>query len=653
MGGTDRCSFPFHGPTRVKLHRKLGFWAVFCIASGAMISSGLFVLPGMAFRISGPAVVLAYALAALMVIPALLSKAELTTAMPRSGGSYFFVERSMGALPGALAGLANWLSIALKSAFAMVGIGAFAKLIWDRTGLPPLGEREWIWLVRGVAIACCVVFTVLNILSVKMAGRAQVVMVGALLAALGLFVVAGVPAVKQHPNFDHFMDVGWGALFATAGLVFVSFGGLTKVAGIAEEVRQPGRVIPRAMILAWAVVSLFYVTAVFVTVGVTEGGELAGGEYGSLTPLSLAAEKFLGGPGVILLSTAAILAFVTTGNSGILAASRSPMAMSRDNLLPRSFQKLSRRYRTPYVSILATSFLMIVMIALLDIRDLVKVASTMMLILFLLMNVAVLIMRGSKLQNYRPVYRMPLFPWLALAGIAMYGFLIVMMTRQMKAVPLVTTVVFVLLGTLWYVLYVRPRTSRESALVYMVRGAVSKEMYRPALEEELKEIALERDEVQHDRFDHLVRDGAVLDLPEAVDAETMFRLAAKELSPRLGMDEEALLELFRKREAESSTVIHPGVAIPHIIVAGENVFDVLLVRCRKGVRFAGEDEPVRAAFILIGSPDERNYHLRALMAVAHIIQEHGFSERWLEAPGSEHLRDIVLLSGRSRDAPAG
>ena len=123
------------------LKRKLGFWDVFCIAAGAMISSGLFVLPGQAFRQCGPAVVLAYALAALMVVPALLSKAELATAMPRSGGSYFFVERSMGALPGTLAGLANWLSIALKSAFAMIGIGAFARLIW------PDAAINWEWLI--------------------------------------------------------------------------------------------------------------------------------------------------------------------------------------------------------------------------------------------------------------------------------------------------------------------------------------------------------------------------------------------------------------------------------------------------------------------------------------------------------------------------
>lgn len=633
---------------RVKLHRKLGFSAVFCIASGAMISSGLFVLPGQAFKVCGPAVVLAYALAALMVIPALLSKAELSTAMPKSGGSYFFVERSMGALPGTLAGLSGWLSISLKSAFAMVGIGAFAQLLWPHADMKP---EQWEWFIKAVAVACCVIFAALNVLSVKLTGRAQIIMVMSLLVLLGVFVVAGVPNVQQHPNFDHFMQAGWGNLFAAAGLVFVSFGGLTKVAGIAEEIRNPGRNIPWAMILSWAAVSLLYVAGVFVVVGVTRGSELGGGAFGSLTPLSLAAGRFLGRPGVVLLSIGAILAFVTTGNSGILAASRTPMAMSRDNLLPRGLQKVSRRFGTPHVSILLTAAFMIAMIALLSIRELVKVASTMKLILFLLMNVAVLIMRGSRIQNYRPVFRMPLVPWLPLAGVAMYTFLIVIMTRKMGPVPLVTTVAFVVLGTLWYVFYVRPRSTRESALLYMVRSVVSKKIYRSTLEEELKAIALERDEVVHDRFDHVVRDCAILDLPKSIPAEKMFRLAANELAPRLGIEEDKLFELLQAREAQTSTVVQPGLAIPHVIVEGEKVFDLLLVRCKEGICFPEVEEPVRTAFVLVGSADERNYHLRALMAIAHIVQEHGFSRRWLAAQDSEHLRDIVLLSKRSRDPP--
>ncbi len=602
-----------------------------------MISSGLFVLPGLAFAKAGPAMVLAYALAGVMVIPAMLSKAELATAMPKSGGSYFFIERSMGPLPGTLAGLANWFSIALKTAFALIGIGAFARLV-----LP--GGQIGEWPIKGVAIAACVFFTVLNIISVKGVGRLQIIMVAILLGILSVFVVAGMPAAK-HPHFANFMDKGWGEVFATAGLVFISYGGLTKVASVAEEVHHPGRNIPAGMFMAALVVTGFYLAASFIVVGVMEAGTLAN----NLTPLSLAAEKFMGKGGLILLSTAAMLAFITTANSGILSASRSPMAMSRDGLLPGFLQKLSPRFGTPHVSIFITSGFMIAVIALLSIENLVKVASTMMLMLFLLVNVAVLIMRGSKLQNYRPLFRSPLYPWMQIAGIVMCGFLIV----EMGAVPLITTGAFALAGVIWYFIYVRRSISRESALVYMVRSAVSKEIYRSTLEEELKEIALERDDVVRDRFDHLVRECDILDIPEQVSAEEMFTLAAEALAGRMDIDRQHLLELFRQREASSSTVIEPGLAIPHIIVDGEKTFEILLIRCKEGVRFAGQDEPVRAAFVLVGSRDERNYHLRALMAIAHIVQEQKFRQRWLDASNIEHLRDILLLSGRKRDVPTG
>jgi len=633
---------------RMELHRKLGFGAVFCIASGAMISSGLFVLPGTAFAYSGAAVVAAYALASLLMVPALLAQAELSSAMPKSGGSYFFVERSMGALPGTLAGLSNWFSIALKSAFAMIGIGAFAQLLWPQADLTPL---QWEWRIKAVAIAGCAVFTVLNVLSVKMTGRFQTVMVAVLLAAMGVFVLAGVPSVRQHPNFDDFAQKGWPAVFATAGLVFVSFGGLTKVAGVAEEIRQPGTTIPRAMVLSWAVVSLLYVLCVFVVVGVCEPGELARDGKVNLTPLSTAAGKFLGTGGVVLMSVAAILAFVTTGNSGILAASRSPMAMSRDGLLPPALGKISHRFGTPWVSIVLTGAFMVVTIAALSIDGLIKVASTIMLILFLLMNVAVLIMRFSRLQNYRPVYRMPWVPWLPLVGIGVYAALIVLMTASMGRTPLVTTGAFVLAGTLWYVLYVRRRTDRESALVYMVRRIVSRQIYRGRLEEELKQIALERDEVIDDRFDRLIGRCEIVDVDGSISSEELFEIAAGKLALRIGVGKDTLLDLLRRREEQSSTIISPGVAIPHVIVDGHGLFEVLLVRCLAGVDFVGAGEPVRVAFILVGSADERNDHLRALMAVAHIIQEEGFTRRWLRATGPEQLRDIVLLSGRRRDTP--
>ena len=107
------------------LTRQLGLLDVFAICTGAMISSGLFVLPGLAASKAGPAVVLVYPLSGLLLLPSLFSKAELATAMPRAGGTYFFISRSLGSMFGTIDGVGVWLTLVLKSSIAMVGLGAY------------------------------------------------------------------------------------------------------------------------------------------------------------------------------------------------------------------------------------------------------------------------------------------------------------------------------------------------------------------------------------------------------------------------------------------------------------------------------------------------------------------------------------------------
>ncbi len=224
-------------------------------------------------------------------------------------------------------------------------------------------------------------------------------------------------------------------------MVFISFGGLTKIASIAEEVHHPGKNLPLGMFLAWFVVSLFYLAVVFVTVGVLEGPNLAA----SYAPISHAAESFMGIIGFVILSVAAMAAFVTTANGGILAASRSPLAMSRDSLLPSILAKVTAKSRTPYISILITGLFMIAALLFLEIEDLVKTASTLMIILFILDNASVIIMRESKIQSYRPRFRSPLYPYMHIIVIILYAILII----DMGAVPLLISLGFVVMSVFW------------------------------------------------------------------------------------------------------------------------------------------------------------------------------------------------------------
>jgi len=591
-----------------------------------MISSGLFVLPGIAFEKAGPAVILAYALASLFVIPAMIAMAELATAMPKSGGSYFFVERSLGPLMGTFAGFLNWLSIALKAGFALIGIGTVGALF-----LPFPMEVG----IKIVAISSCLVFTVINLVSVKGVSKLQTVLVFVLLGILAVHSFFGFPRVNS-VSYTPFMTVGFETLFAVAGMIFVSFGGLTKVASVGEEVKNPGKNLPQGMFIAFGVVSLLYLLIITVTVGTVAPEELSG----SLIPVALSAEKIFGPWGIRAVEVASLLAFITTANAGILSASRSPMAMSKDGLLPLALSQTNKRFNTPHISILLTSGFIVLVIALLSIEDLIKTASTMMILMFILVNIAVIVMRSSKLQSYQPVFRSPFYPWLQIFAIILYHFLIF----EMGLVPLLITLGFGVLTMLWFLGYVWRKIDRESAFVYLVKGITSKEIVRSDLEDELRHISLERNTPELDRFDHLINECVILDIDKGMNAKELFSEMSGVLSKRLNQNQEMLYKLFVEREKESSTVIQPGLAIPHVIVEGENVFDVMLVRCKEGVVFSELHQPVKTIIALVGSKDERNYHLRALMHIAHLVQSPKFQEGWMKARGVEQLRDVVLLS---------
>ena len=612
------------------LKKDLGLMGVFCVSSGAMISSGLFILPGLAFAKAGPGLLLSYLLAALLVLPAMLSKAELATAMPKAGGTYFYIDRTFGPAFGSMAGIANWFSISLKSAFALLGIGEFARLI-----SPGVGEFE----VKLIAVTCCVIFVLINIKGVRHAGKLQIAMVLGIIGALILYAVAGLPHVEM-THFSPLIPHGTISIIATAGFVFISYGGLTKVASVAEEVHNPGRNIPLGMALSLAVVTILYGVVMFVTIGVLDGAALAA----TLTPLSKGASIVLGKPGLIILSLAAMLAFITTANAGILAGARFPLAMSRDGLLPAFLARVSARFHTPHFAVLFTGTFMAAAILFLNLENLVKLASTLMILLFIFVNLSVIIMRESQIPNYRPEFKAPVYPWVQIAGIVSGFFLIV----EMGVVPLFIVMLLLTGSFIWYWLYARKTVARESALIRFIKRIASRALPSEDIGIELKAILRERDEIVEDRFDMLVKRCLILDIPEKISADQCFKKMSHPLSNILKLEAHIIEGMLMARERESSTALDPGLAIPHIVIEGSGVFELVLVRGHEGVMFPDNPHPVHALFALFGSPDERNFHLRALMAIAQLAQEKDFMKRWLNAKNAEELRDVILLGKRKR-----
>lgn len=612
-----------------KLKKELGLLSLFCIASGAMISSGLFILPGLVFAKAGPSIIISYLLASFLMIPTIFSKAELATAMPKAGGNYFFIDRSMGPYVSTIGGLSDWFSLSLKSTFALLGIGMFALIL-----NPGITEMQ----IKFIAVACCLFSTIVNTIGVKLAGRFQIAMVIALLSLLTFYIIYGSFSIQLH-RYTPFMPLGTGSVFTTAGIIFISYAGLTKIASIAEEVKNPGRNIPLAMFISWIIVSLLFVLVIFITVGLVDSAQLKN----SLTPISLGASIFMGRVGSIMLGIAALLAFATTANAGLLAASRTPMAMSRDELLPGLFGKVSKR-GTPAFSIIFTSGFMIFIIFFLTLENLVKAASTMILLLFILINLSVIVMRESKVQHYQPKFRSPLYPWIQILGIIGYGFLIF----KMGIISLLIVVIFIICALGWYWVYARSKIKREYALLNVVKRITGIKSNSYLLDEELRKILLERDNITKERFEHLIERCPVIDLKTSLSADELYKIVANSLAEQLKINPEKLLKLLLKQEKESEITIHSGVACLSISIQGHSKFEFMLVRDREGIIFSDKSSPIYVVFIIVNTPDEHNFYLHSLMWIIRIVEGNDFDKKWLNAQSSEELRNIILSSWRKR-----
>jgi amino acid transporter/nucleotide-binding universal stress UspA family protein len=468
----------------------------------------------------------------------------MATAMPEAGGTYIYIERGMGPLLGTIAGVGTWFSLSFKGALALVGGVPYLLLLFD---LP----------LKPVALGLAAVLILINVVGAKQTGRLQVGIVVVMLAALGWFAAGSAPGV-QSANYANFFDAGVGGLLAATGLVFVSYAGVTKVASVAEEVEDPGRNIPIGILGSLAFTTVLYVGIVAVLVGVTTPGSVAG----SLTPVAVAAEATLGQAGVVAVILAAILALISTANAGILSSSRYPFAMSRDKLAPPSLSTVSERFGTPVTSITLTGAVLLVLIAFVPILDIAKLASAFQILVFGLINLAVVAFREGSAE-YEPEFTSPLYPWMQVFG-AVTGALLL---TQMGTVALVGAAVITVGSVGWYLFYVRPRVSREGAATDAVRRRVGRDVLAEtetgiedpsrevlvALTKNLEEsrerslVAIAADLVRSDdgrvvvvRFEE-VPDQAPLtdDVTVQSSDDISFETRMKELSAELGVDVEA------------------------------------------------------------------------------------------------------------------
>ena len=417
--------------SKERLGRSLGFFETFAIGTGTMIGAGIFILPAIALSEAGPACIISFLIGGLISTATAISVAELATGMPKAGGSYFFISRAMGASFGAIIGLGAWLALVFKGSFALVGLADYFFVFYP---IPVL----IISIVAGLTLI------LINYRGARSSGSLQNIIVLFLLIILTIFIIQG-SFMLDTAKFSPFMPFGYTSIFATTGLIFISYLGITQLAAISEEVKDPAKNLPRALIASVVTVTLIY-TAVMIVISGTLTFEQS---INTHTPLVDVAVMLDGTLGKIMIVLAGLFATISTANAAILSSSRFPFAMARDRLIPEWFVKIHNKHETPHRAIVVSGMIMILLLLIFNVEQLAKLGSVFNILIYVLINISVIILRKRSLKGYKPAFTDPFYPYTQIIGIV--GSLALL--PLMGFLPVLFTIFVVFVGATWYKYY--------------------------------------------------------------------------------------------------------------------------------------------------------------------------------------------------------
>lgn len=443
--------------TAERLGCSLGFFSTFAISTGTMIGAGIFVLPGIAIADAGSGAILSFLLGGLISIATAISMSELATGMPLAGGSYYYISRTMGAALGAVIGLGSWLALIFKGTFALIGLAEYFQILYP---LP----------IYFVAAVTGVILLVINYRGAKSSGSLQNLIVIFLLVILALFI-ARVSIAINPANFSPATCPGITSVITTAGVIFISYLGLAEASAVSEEVKNPSKNLPLAFIASAVVVTLFYVGIMAVVVGFSDPQRTVT----SVTPLADIAGLMAGKFGRIVIAVGALFATLSTANGAILSSSRFPFAMSRDALMPEWFVSIHNKFETPYNAILVTGTIMVLLLFLFNIEELARLGGAFNILIFILLNMAVIILRKRSLPGYEPTFRDPFFPYTQIFGIV--GSLLLL--PLLGGLPLLFTVMMIFAGVGWYSFYGKGKAVPEYNLFDLLENSVERKNIEP------------------------------------------------------------------------------------------------------------------------------------------------------------------------------
>jgi len=428
-----------------ELKRNIGVFGAASVGIANIIGAGIFVLSGVAAGIAGPAVIISFLIAGLISFLTALSAAELSSFITETGASYAYTKKAFGRFWSFLVGWFKYFDYMVGGAAVSVGFAAYLTSLLGLEGNIPI-------LIAAIGLP--VILCVLNIIGVKEATRTTSIMVLIKIFAIVLLLMVGGFYLSQHFDVGHytpFFATGYGGMLNGAAIIFFVFIGFNTVTMMSEETKNPQKTIPKALMLAFAITFVLYISIAVLLIGILDWHEESGDAHplGSIALIVSENQMFFD-----FISFSALIASGSVVLSSILGGTRASFAMGRDRLLPHHFDKISKRFGTPYFSIIVGGLIIVIFAGVFydNIDTIASIVNFGSLFTYLFVNLSLIKLRKTMPHIQRP-FKVPLYPIVPILGAASCIGLMYFLSDSAK---IVSTVYAVIGLAIFYFVYRNP-----------------------------------------------------------------------------------------------------------------------------------------------------------------------------------------------------
>jgi APA family basic amino acid/polyamine antiporter len=471
-------------PVESELSRELSLFHITMMGVGMMIGAGVFVTTGIGIGVAGPGgILMAFALNGLLAFLSVMTYAELSSALPRAGAGYSYVQESIGGFTGFFCGWISWFAHAVAgslyaitlSKYTLHFLSSFEMFHWLNLNLP--------FYEKSFAVLMALVFIYINYRGASETGTTGAIMAVGQTIVLAVIGLLGVVVAVENPgrlgNFDPFLPHGWGKVLVVMGFSLVGYEGYEVIANTAEEAVDAKKNVPKGIFYAVIIVITTYLLVAFAAiVGIEVSGQSIVEWFQGQGATGFAdAIGHLFPFGNVLVFLAVIFASTSALNATIYSSTRVAFTLGRDRYLPKIFAHISKKTRIPNIALLFSGTIIIVIAAVFPVEVVCAGASIFFIVLFNLVTLAVIKVRKEQGDELNYGYLMPFFPLVPF--ISFVGRLIIgLFLFDMGVLAYIIAGIWVGIGIVLYVFYsrfhARGKEEEPKIVLYEKAGVKSK-----------------------------------------------------------------------------------------------------------------------------------------------------------------------------------